>query len=335
MWQNLRRFFTIVLTTSCLFGCIGDQASRDLKEYQQRLANIVEADFERSEPVTTLTYPPISQLKILIPETTVNLRDFYAIQNCAVNTLIAQRNTALGKTQLPSTRYHYEVQLLQGLEQCALVAESDKVKKQLNDWIEIKRSSFPQVWLNLVQTSQEVKQAFSSNQGYLNQGNSEEIAEFKLALEYLVDLSNQTDVEIEKLESSLNTLRQTELAARLWKTQLLLKQELSATTAFLINYDSEISCSNAANKQQLDYLKNVFQRYFIERIQPLAGVVDKSNYALAPVLNELLNTAGIHPDFKHYLRLRLSEYEEYKSAMHEHVVFWQSLFKRCSLSPQS
>lgn len=331
---SLLRFSNITLLSLLLFGCADDEAVSDLKEYQKRLANVLNVEISWSKPDTTLAFPPVSQLKVQVPQATINFRDFYAIQDCPVGTLIAERNTALGKTQLPSTRYHYEVKLLQGLEQCLESTENQQFKAQLSDWIELKRLALPMVWANLIQTSSEVRQAFSSNQRYLSYAAMQDLNEFTRAFEYLVAVPAKTHIDITQLEDSLNLLRQTEFIARVWKTQKLLLLELNKATELLAQHTANIQCINTSEKQQATYLSNVFQKFFIERIQPLAGVIDKSNYALAPTFDSLLSSASINTLLKQMIEQNLLNFTEYQSAIRQHVVLWQDLFKRCNMSPQ-
>lgn len=317
-----------------LVGCTEKQTVGDLKEYQKRLANILDADFTWSEPNTTLTFPTMSQLRVSVKETRINLRDYYALQNCSVNTLIAQRNTGLGKTQLPSTRYFYEVELIRGLKQCLQLAKDQQIKSQLKSWIQQKEANLPMVWANLIQTSQEIKQAFSSNQNYLDAEHND-LVEFTLALAYLIALPNQNDAEIAKIENSLNVLRETEVTAKLWKTQLLMTNELNNATSILKAHTNNFTCKSNHEKQKATYLKNVFQKIFIEKIQPLAGSIDKSHYALKPVFIDLLLSDHLGPFFKQYIRQKQADYKDYKLAIQRHVKEWQNLLKRCSLSPNN
>lgn len=317
-----------------LIGCAEEEAVADLKEYRKRLANVLDAEFIWSSPDTTLSFPAQNQLKVAIPEASINLRDFYALQDCPVGTLIAERNTALGKTQLPSTRYHYEVLLLRGLEQCFQSTENQQLKTQLTNWIEQKRLALPLVWANLIQTSSETRQAFSSNQRYLSYDAIQDLNQFKLAFKYLVSLPDQSNIDIIELEDSLNLLRQTEFVARLWKTQKLFIVELNNTTELLAQHTSTTKCANSSEKQQVSYLSNVFQQFFIERIQPLAGAVDKSNYNLKPTFDLLLNSTSIHKLLKQMINQNLQNFTKYQSAIRQHVMLWQDLFKRCNMSPQ-
>lgn len=315
-----------------LAGCTEKQAVGDLKDYQKRLANILDADFTWSEPNTTLTYPTMSQLRVSVQETRINLRDYYALQNCSVNTLIAQRNTGLGKTQLPSTRYFYEVELIRGLKQCLQLAKDQQIKHQLQSWIQQKEANLPIVWANLIQTSEELKQAFSSNQNYLDADHNN-LVQFILALEYLIALPSQKDADIAKIENSLDVLRETEMTAKLWKTQLLMINELTDATSILKSHTKHFTCKSAQEKQKTNYLKNVFQKFFIAKIQPLAGSIDKAHYALVPAFKNILLSEHLSPLFKQHIRQKRAEYNDYKVAIQLHVMEWQSLFKRCSLSP--
>ena len=61
-------------------------------------------------------YPALKNLKQHIPDTKIKLFEFYDLKQCQLYTLIAERNTSLGKLQLPSRRYLYERKLIKPIK---------------------------------------------------------------------------------------------------------------------------------------------------------------------------------------------------------------------------
>ena len=90
----------------------------DLQDYNQRLQSYTGIELTPSSGNVNLGPPGKSSLNINIEPININLREFYAFNDCGLNQLVAQRNTALGKMQLPSSRYAYESALINELLAC-------------------------------------------------------------------------------------------------------------------------------------------------------------------------------------------------------------------------
>lgn len=337
----------LVVIQALLFqmACSDQQKlAENLSEYQQRVSTILDTSPLQPSNSTTLSYPSIRSLKKQIPEISMNLRDFYALQGCEVMSEIAQRNTSLGRTQLPSSRYLYEVSLLQGLVECKSQVAEQKVKDQLAVWINAKTSNLPLVWADLIQTSLEVKLTMSSNEGFITGDANDNISQVYQALSYLIDLENTPQANQALLEQHLKTLKQSPLLAKMWRSQLLLADQLSKlsdlltkVTAHPINQATEQtqlwSCGDNKQKTKVVYLNNVFSLFFLEQIQPVASALNNYHYKLSPIINKLIENKNLSLDFKTIFEQQNNAFEAYQLVMKDHVVLWQSLLKQCGMSP--
>lgn len=319
-----------------LQGC-GQHSSlpQDLDDYRERLANVLDVDAPKSSEIPPLAYPSIREMKADIPELSIKLNEFYAIQDCTVATLIAERNTALGRTQLPSTRYVYEVRLIEGLQQCHATSDDVEIREQLAELISIKKASLPIVWADMFQTSTEMRFSMSSNQDFLSGDENDNVNAYMHALTALIALQKAPNDDSQLIESALSTIKSTPLLARAWRSQRLIANELDGISEWLIPQLDSLQCHNAKSKKQVTYLNNVFNLFFIERIQPLAGALNSYQYKLIP----LLATLQALPHIDHKLKEKLAEHERefshYKTSMSRHIKIWQKLLKGCNLAPTS
>ncbi|TRY32614.1 DUF3080 family protein [Aliiglaciecola sp. M165] len=315
-------------------GCTRAPIESHLKDYAGRLSNVLGQPIVLKPSTDTLRFPAAVDLRVTIPEITINLREFYALDNCEVSTLIAQRNTALGKTQLPSTRYVYEVNLIDGLQQCLAQADEPNQRQALTQWLTQKSSNVQRVWADMLQNSSEIKQTLTDNQGYFTAHSDARLAEYKTSWHYIISLyQHHEDVDAEKLENALNFLRQNPLFARLWRTQSLLSNQLEQLNEQLLAIEPNLLCDSASNQQQAEYLKNVFQLFFIDRIQPFAAQLDQNQYALRPIIDSLQDNSDISEALRVFLNARQQSFLRYQNSVLVHVKFWQRLFTRCDLSP--
>lgn len=322
----------VYVITFCLFAC-GDQDTLEYKvaDYQQRLANVLESAAPVLPKVHLPSYPTLSELTLDLTETNIQLFEYYQLKHCTVHSLIAERNTTLGRLQLPSTRYLYERKLLDGLALCIDSTTDKTLKLKLQQWLQSKQNNLPLVWANLMQTSNELKSALSSNGIYIQGSKDDGLSNSKNALSFLLGLNENSKAKDSKLETHLAHLNQYRLPAKLWLSQLLLSKQLNQSTLWLKQQRTYLKCRDGKAETKVTYLANVFQRYFIERIQPIAGKINHYQYQLSPLFDELVQNQHVSAAFTTYIQQQQQSFDLYQHAMTEHIQFWQTLFKRCNI----
>jgi hypothetical protein len=317
------------LCITCL-GCGQPTLADNLALYNSRLAAVLDIPVVALPAVEPLHYPSLRQLKSQIPASTIAMNDFYALQGCNANLLIAGRNTPLGRTQLPSSRYVYEAKLINALQGCA---QASVVNARVSKLLATKTTNLPLVWADLVQTSNEIRVAFSSNNAFLAQQQNGALSATYNALSYLLALQNTTTADVQALEKHLQQLASYKLPAKVSRSQRLLARGLNRTTLWLSEQQLSRQCPAGKPSQQVRYLKNVFQLFFIEKIQPVAGQLNHVQYQLLPVYQEFERSPYLKQAFKALLEHSQLEFTAYQEAMTQHIEFWQQLLAHCNLSP--
>jgi len=117
------RLVSVVMAVSLLQGCFGAPSIDDtMDEYTTRLSRVLdkpltqEALSQEASPDSTFvaasnialpshTYPTLAELGNNVNPLNINIREFYAIQDCELGRIVAERNTALGKTHSTSIAY--------------------------------------------------------------------------------------------------------------------------------------------------------------------------------------------------------------------------------------
>ena len=198
-----------------LFGCFGgDTVKQSIEDYAERLSRVLDTPLPDTfnDKITT-PLPKLADsatLKHTIEGVSINLREFYALQDCELGTVVAERNTSLGKSQLPSQRLAYESKLLSVLESCeAALVDSDRVKdsesadknavkkKQalaatIASWREQKSQDYSKTWANLIQGSQELRLALNTPERLFSVENNKDALSSVNALFYLSSLNNMS-----------------------------------------------------------------------------------------------------------------------------------------------
>lgn len=323
--QIFRSIYLLFIAIS-LSACTQSNLKDELQRYQQRLANVLDTTPVDTEFYPPVPYPAVSDLRTEVPEQIISLRVFYYLENCPAKTLIAQRNTALGRAQLPSQRLIYEKKLIKALEQCA--ENNENANEQLFEWLEVKKSNLPKVWANMLLLSEETKVSLSLPRAPLKQEDKQHYTDYKLAWQSLLDTEQLR--ETDQLETHLKFLRQTPMAAKVWQAQQVLEASLTSTTHWLSKQTEILSCK----QPESGYLANVFQLYFVEKVQPIGNAINQFHYELTPVFKVLVNHQHLPSSFKIWLSKRHSQdFEKYQVALREHVSYWQTFFKTCGIKP--
>ena len=373
--RNVCRAGVISVAMFALLGCFGGSTvKQSIDDYAARLSRVLDTPLPDSfnDKITT-PLPKLADsatLKQAIEGVNINLREFYALQDCELGTVVAERNTSLGKSQLPSQRLVYESKLLNVLNSCEAALTKENESNQRNaalaatiaSWREQKTQDYSKTWANLVQGSQELRLALNTPERLFSVENNKDALSSVNALYYISSLSNKglllsdmyssntasSDTETEatnennseriiessELEQQLKIIRSARLPATLWHTQQTLTQNLSLLTNMLETELDAVSCPEGRASDKAKILRNVFYLFFIEEIQPVGSLVNQYHYKLAPLWEDWLAQPSLHEEFKRYIRQQSQDgFNQYSSAMKAHVNLWQGFLGRCNLSP--
>ena len=373
--RNACRAGVISVAMFALLGCFGGSTvKQSIDDYAARLSRVLDTPLPDSfnDKITT-PLPKLADsatLKHAIEGVNINLREFYALQYCELGTVVAERNTSLGKSQLPSQRLVYESKLLNVLKSCEAALTKENESNQRNatlaatiaSWREQKTQNYSKTWANLVQGSQELRLALNTPERLFSVENNKDALSSVNALYYINSLSNKglllsdmyssntasSDTETEatnennsesiiessELEQQLKIIRSARLPATLWHTQQTLTQNLSLLTNLLETQLDAVSCPEGRASDKAKILRNVFYLFFIEEIQPVGSLVNQYHYKLAPLWEDWLAQPSLHEEFKRYIRQQSQDgFNQYSSAMKAHVNLWQGFLGRCNLSP--
>lgn len=332
--KKLTLFLLSFTALVLLSGCSDHRKiADDLEAYSQRLQNYTDIALPKENFNLGLQAPSKSIFKLNVTEININLREFYALQDCALNQLVAQRNTALGKMQLPSARYAYESQLVVELKECAKFLDSKveaSLGAKLDEWTSEKERQLPVSWANLITQSDEVYTHLSANNGFISGNANDNYLVTKQAIVFLLSSRTTHPVDLSELEKHLQQLANSPLIARAWRTQVLISQKLNHISPLLNEYLAKNQCQTVQDKQSIEIMQNIFRKFFAGNIQALAGELNKYHYQLSPLIEQLIASPYFNDNFKNYLlQHNTINYEVYKQSMQKHITLWQDIFARC------
>jgi hypothetical protein len=338
-----RTLILVMLSALVLAGCFSERTVQDsLEDYSERLAYVLDTELPETLPPSLPPLAASSVIKNDIQELNINLRDFYALQDCELGRVVAERNTSLGKSQLPSQRLIYESKLLSVLETCkkALQESNESLAAMMDEWQHQKRIDFVKSWANLIQTSKEIRLALNTPEQLLsmsyaiNANTSINSFFFIDSVKDTAGINEVRPIDSAEFEAQLQMITSVRLPASMWRTQLLLAEHLDALTLSLTPKLQAISCPDGRPTDQAKILRNVFYLFFIEEVQPVGSLINQYHYKLQPLWQSWLVHPAFHEDFKHYIATQSNtNFERYSKAIQNHVSLWQGFLKRCNLSP--
>ena len=323
------------LTLLFLAGCSQDNVPATMDEYQARLARVLDVSLPAVPKASALAFPAREALHVDVPAMNINLREFYALQECEIGTLVAQRNTALGRTPHPSQRFRYETRLINTMDDCTALLREKKpeLAAKLTEWKQQKVEQRNLVWANLITTSEAMRLAMTIPRGWIHHETNPDAGAAVSAIGYLNKLKTDASLSMNELDEQLKQIESSRLPARLWVTQDYLQEALASLTAELSVHLDAVSCPEGRATDDAKILRNVFYLFFIEKIQPVGSNINQYYYQIDPIFNQWQSDTALSPEFTSFLAHRSAQFAAYQQAISDHVTLWQHFLKRCNLSP--
>lgn len=339
MYQ-IKRIVLLVTLVCGLSACSKhQQISNDIDAYTERLSAFTGISVSKPQINASLMAPKKSELQKPVEQVSINLREFYAFKQCALNQLIAERNTALGKMQQPSSRYIYERELINELAACRRVLEASEQNEdeksqliaKLSEWQELKERALPAVWANFISQSDEIYSSMTQAQDFIAAAPSDNFQATRQAWQFLATSFESQTLNSTALENHLKELENARLLARMWRTQSYISAQLDAVSPLLEEYLTQNQCSDRKQEDDIKIMTNIFSIFFADKIQALAAELNKYHYQLSPLLEQLVSTSFLPKALSDYIQLQIgTNHEQYKQSMQRHIKLWQEIFARCA-----
>ncbi len=298
-----------------------------LRDYQARLQRLLpQAQF--SESLSKAVLPPLPEVRELtqpIAAATIDLTDMLALDVCDLETLIAERNSSLGKVQTDAGLLHYELRLLDKLGLCLTTpALSKQLDAELIAKLQLiyqqKQQLLPTVFANLLSRDQTLRQQLAGSQRGVapDQGGRAETLQALQQLNKLRQLVLQQDYRAASkidINQALGTLHQTQLLADLQHSLRMSQQFFLQLNAALARLSNSEFCQADRNIRD-----NLLQQIFIGRVQNGLARLDGMANELSTALLQLYQQHPLQPAIQQRL---LAPQLDLQQQLRQHVTFWQ------------
>ncbi|RAR61632.1 Protein of unknown function (DUF3080) [Onishia taeanensis] len=337
------RLGLIMAVTLTLTGCErGTEVNALFTDYQQRLAAALEVDPPASaSPANIAAFPEDDARLFDIPDIREGMLDIYALRECQIAALVANRNNQLGKVAAPSQHWLYELKLWRRLEACRHSAVAKRLdeedRQRLERLARTKAEQMPMASWNALFGSEEWTGSFSRASGPLPPDALTRPDDALAALAYLRTMTaRQLDPDWQPdsstLEQHLKALREEPLSAQVLRSLQLATLRLEEANRLFDAADTESSCP-LADAGRLPALRTQVDdelRPYLEGLTRLAG-------SWLGAVETLLNVQQVSreaiDDYRHnWLSLDNPEapWQRFLNAREAHRQHWQRLMRRCS-----
>ncbi len=300
-------------------------------DYLSRVQRLLESDVSVDAEGSLPRYPNRRLLRRDVPSLSIDVLDFIELHDCDLAGVVGFRNSPLGRLQMPSQRLGYESQWLAGARVCA----SDGVG-WLEPLIAKKQAALPAIFWNATFAGEEFARLLGGLEASETGGVGYLLRE--LADAYATLASGRFDLAaFERALGALGSSPWLGHARRAWDRE---RRHLDAVARALTRAFEGV-CLNGAPTPKSRALVNVFQRYYVNALQPGIArrhVSDRDAVAGVAALVGLFR-GDVPGEFAVWYAQVLapeepgSEWSRLASARLEHAAAWNRLFARCGVDP--
>lgn len=333
---NTLRHATVAMLLLSLTGCFGDDpAIAQFQTYQQRLANVVETDPLPLSDAISIALPRKRDLLLPLADIRMGLLDAYELRECGLFQLIADRNSILGKVQDAFRHLDYEIKLLNTVAYCLSNIENETLTEQLTALQEQKSQQLTTVYWNTFASSEAWrKQLIPAGNALIPPDAPFPHSDALLAIARYANLIGQKPQQVDAISLQEPIEKQHYLGAVFLSLDESTRW-LNTITQQLERDDHLIICGENRDPTRLNYLRNVFDTFFIGAVQPYVSKLNGLYLDVQPSLHQLNESISAAPSHFHPYQdayLRGDRYDEFQRAVKHHVQYWQSLFSRCQIT---
>lgn len=336
------RFVLVALLSTALLACGQGGRETMLEDYLQRLGRSVSQPAAPPAFVRALGLPRLYDDAWTNSAPTIGLLEFMRLQACAVQGVIARRNSSLGRQAPPSQRLLNTIDFLRLAPVCidALTAAGDdELAARLASAVQFKQEHLPRALWQAMLGSQEAR-AFWRQPPALADYPARTGAGPVVALESLTQLAQAWLAgDYGRDGGELEPLLQ--IVAGGDGGQLL--YALGTLSDALARGDHMLVAARAAgplcyfgrSNPRGEILFNVVRLYFIGEVQRWAAQLNQRYYALWPALQRLetLLAAGEPASYRQWRQQRDHDIERFRLAPRRHVEALHPLLAQCGLAP--
>lgn len=326
----LKRVFPLLLVF--LLGC--DQPIGE--DYVARLERVLGHDAPLVEN-HALTFPAPRQLPGPESGAVLSVREFLSLRGCRLHTVLAQRNSQMGKLATQSQRLFNDLEILATGPECVAQLKNQTLATKLSELITIKQAQLPHQLAHALLHQDENRAFWQAN----NRTSVHVYPPAQKSIEYLTQFSHEvltgrtsfSDAERNRIERHLGELRFGQGGNALIESNQIV-HALTRADALIDLRLAQPLCFNAQATPSARHFQNVVTKVFIQQVQPSSIRLQRLDQALLQDYNQLedllLPFAAL--PYQHWAQQRRQRMQQRRQAPAQHVARVQQLFLQCGLT---
>ena len=330
-----------LIALSLILAACSQQTS-DVSDYLSRLENVLERDAENIATNAKPEFPRLRQLRLEQPSAELSIREFLSLRQCTkLHSVIAQRNSQLGKVASASQKLFSDLEILDLGPACGEQLSDPSLAKKLSRFIEQKETN-----LNVVLWHALLGQA--EHASFWHNKNNDTNYPIELSLDVSSDIAalesfssrvlsgerrfstQQTD----QIERHLGRLRGGD-GGRLLDEYWQLVSGLKRADSVIEQRLKSPLCLVERPTQKAHYFANVINARFIKNVQTHSVRLNqRANKLLSSYYRFEKPLLQFSTDsYKAWAKSRNAVLTEGQSSVKTHVMLLQKLYKQCGLTP--
>lgn len=327
-----------VLLCVCLLLSACSTEQKPGEEYIQRLENVLDAKAKRSL-IDTSSFPDARHLLIESVSGDLSIREFLSLRECRLHTVIARRNSALGKVATASQRLFNDLQILATGPACVEQLKDKALAAKLAHFLAIKERTIQQsLWLALLgeDENRSFWHAGHPNAKYPALLTAETTGDIHKLSTFVSNVINQnydhSNNVYKDIEIHLGNLRYGdggELLSSYARLTAILKQANQLIQARL----SRPLCLNQKANDKARYFQNVVNKYFLNGLQQHAIKLNqRERQLMVPYRQFETPLLSVAPKpYIAWVERREQLIRAGQSASKKHAALIEQLYRQCNL----
>lgn len=329
------------ITVLVLLSACAEPVS-DAEDYLTRLENVLDRETDASS-ITRIeaSFPDPKELEVRAPTFELSIREFLGMRACRLHTVVAQRNSQLGKVATDSQRLFNDLEILSLGPACIKTLGESTLAKKLSRFLEKKEAHLNTATWEALLASKEHRSFWHDKRfsdEYPGDLTRKLDRKLKVLSEFVVAIQSGqrrfTKQQQDEVERALGQLRLGD-GGHLYSEFAKLASSLEQADSLILKRLNTPLCRQQQNTQQARYFSNVVNQYFIAKVQAYAVKLEQRAQTLMPLINDiekpLLPFATA--DYKNWAQARDTHFRKSRAAALKHAKLIQELYQQCALSP--
>ncbi|CCQ11950.1 hypothetical protein PALB_28510 [Pseudoalteromonas luteoviolacea B = ATCC 29581] len=328
------RLWLLVSVLLLHVGCT-KQPTEVNKEYVSRLANVkvlapIRVDIGKL-PRPTQNLPQST--------VTISLLELNQLMHCTLGQHIAEHNSQLGKVAQPSERVKYNLKFVNLAPECINSLSSTEIKDKLTDALIEKRENISTLFNYMLINESEFQRFTIPSFVHLDHLHSTGKHDYLSALTALskiktnINTKSFSEIAPENLTAELQKLRHNDYL-----------RQVITSTRYQITFNTLLSqhlnnldlpstlCKNNQASDTAVIMSNIFQKFYINQLQPYQSSLQSELLLLNPIMFTLYEDLPLIADLFNGSN-PASLLNQLKQSAVAHVKWWQTFYQTCDLRP--